>query len=126
MLLLRQKTAYELRFSDWSSDVCASDLDAIDRRRLVVSCVLAKPIVLADEYHRQFPDRREIERLMERADIRRAITEIGNGDAPVPGQLRTPGEPVGDRQRGTDDTRRHHDPLGGRGDRKSTRLNSSH
>src|SRR3546814_1985552 len=25
-----QKTAYELRISDWSSDVCSSDLDRID------------------------------------------------------------------------------------------------
>src|SRR3546814_4213730 len=26
----RQKTAYELRISDWSSDVCSSDLSALD------------------------------------------------------------------------------------------------
>src|SRR3546814_5415085 len=26
----KQKTAYELRISDWSSDVCASDLQPID------------------------------------------------------------------------------------------------
>src|SRR3546814_15833214 len=25
----KQKTAYELRISDWSSDVCSSDLDAL-------------------------------------------------------------------------------------------------
>src|SRR3546814_519416 len=30
-----QKTAYEMRISDWSSDVCSSDLlDAMDRRYL--------------------------------------------------------------------------------------------
>src|SRR3546814_5576201 len=29
----KQKTAYEMRISDWSSDVCSSDLGA-DRRRL--------------------------------------------------------------------------------------------
>src|SRR3546814_5946138 len=28
----KQKTAYEMRISDWSSDVCSSDLRAIDRR----------------------------------------------------------------------------------------------
>src|SRR3546814_17179955 len=28
----KQKTAYEMRISDWSSDVCSSDLDAGDRR----------------------------------------------------------------------------------------------
>src|SRR3546814_4747948 len=26
----KQKTAYEMRISDWSSDVCSSDLDALD------------------------------------------------------------------------------------------------
>src|SRR3546814_3443577 len=26
--LFKQKTAYEMRISDWSSDVCSSDLDA--------------------------------------------------------------------------------------------------
>src|SRR3546814_3352703 len=29
----KQKTAYEMRISDWSSDVCSSDLRARDRRR---------------------------------------------------------------------------------------------
>src|SRR3546814_5993079 len=28
----KQKTAYEMRISDWSSDVCSSDLDAEDDR----------------------------------------------------------------------------------------------
>src|SRR3546814_7072167 len=28
----KQKTAYELRISDWSSDVCSSDLDGQDIR----------------------------------------------------------------------------------------------
>src|SRR3546814_5006504 len=28
----KQKTAYEMRISDWSSDVCSSDLAAIDPR----------------------------------------------------------------------------------------------
>src|SRR3546814_4771929 len=30
----KQKTAYEMRISDWSSDVCSSDLEARDPRRL--------------------------------------------------------------------------------------------
>src|SRR3546814_2511119 len=29
----KQKTAYEMRISDWSSDVCSSDLAALPRRR---------------------------------------------------------------------------------------------
>src|SRR3546814_1805942 len=28
----KQKTAYEMRISDWSSDVCSSDLDLYDAR----------------------------------------------------------------------------------------------
>src|SRR3546814_15242871 len=29
--MFKQKTAYEMRISDWSSDVCSSDLDVADR-----------------------------------------------------------------------------------------------
>src|SRR3546814_5016020 len=32
VFFFKQKTAYEMRISDWSSDVCSSDLDvAVDR-----------------------------------------------------------------------------------------------
>src|SRR3546814_5445579 len=31
MFFFKQKTAYEMRISDWSSDVCSSDLDALGR-----------------------------------------------------------------------------------------------
>src|SRR3546814_4015159 len=30
MFIFKQKTAYEMRISDWSSDVCSSDLDSIE------------------------------------------------------------------------------------------------
>src|SRR3546814_4424747 len=30
LFFFKQKTAYEMRISDWSSDVCSSDLDAVD------------------------------------------------------------------------------------------------
>src|SRR3546814_2991118 len=33
VFFFKQKTAYELRISDWSSDVCSSDLLAQQRRR---------------------------------------------------------------------------------------------
>src|SRR3546814_3613003 len=32
----KQKTAYEMRISDWSSDVCSSDLDGLGVRQPVV------------------------------------------------------------------------------------------
>src|SRR3546814_1882975 len=31
LFFFKQKTAYEMRISDWSSDVCSSDLDAVRR-----------------------------------------------------------------------------------------------
>src|SRR3546814_5860978 len=34
MFVFKQMTAYELRISDWSSDVCSSDLLPVQRRRL--------------------------------------------------------------------------------------------
>src|SRR3546814_18562066 len=33
MLFVKQKTAYEMRISDWSSDVCSSDLADVDHAR---------------------------------------------------------------------------------------------
>src|SRR3546814_7701543 len=34
MFFFKQKTAYEMRISDWSSDVCSSDLQYLDARRI--------------------------------------------------------------------------------------------
>src|SRR3546814_5973011 len=33
ILFFKQKTAYEMRISDWSSDVCSSDLSPADDKR---------------------------------------------------------------------------------------------
>src|SRR3546814_9295839 len=33
VFFFKQKTAYEMRISDWSSDVCSSDLSRIQRRQ---------------------------------------------------------------------------------------------
>src|SRR3546814_10295042 len=33
----KQKTAYEMRISDWSSDVCSSDLDGIENRAMLAN-----------------------------------------------------------------------------------------
>src|SRR3546814_16126128 len=41
LFFFKQKTAYEMRISDWSSDVCSSDLNAIDaddKVLLVMAC----------------------------------------------------------------------------------------
>src|SRR3546814_6052841 len=45
ILFFKQKTAYEMRSSDWSSDVCSSDLLIAYRRRYdhLVECVAELP-----------------------------------------------------------------------------------
>src|SRR3546814_1066494 len=40
-LFFKQKTAYEMRISDWSSDVCSSDLSFLDQRGEVAITLLA-------------------------------------------------------------------------------------
>src|SRR3546814_5223595 len=56
----KQKTAYEMRISDWSSDVCSSDLhdrqrvvDLGERAEVVVERRHASPHVRGDASHRQ-------------------------------------------------------------------------
>src|SRR3546814_5367428 len=66
----KQKTAYEMRISDWSSDVCSSDLGAFRARKLALQdsrCVdgvtlerrtLILPEALPAGYHRlHLPDK---------------------------------------------------------------------
>src|SRR3546814_4328477 len=57
----KQKTAYEMRISDWSSDVCSSDLQArVEQRQR------------ADERHLEHEDRRaDIDRGMDEPDQQR-------------------------------------------------------
>src|SRR3546814_3132123 len=60
VFLCKQKTAYEMRISDWSSDVCSSDLDRLARRfqrrrpfaglpdlavRFAANCPGARPVI---------------------------------------------------------------------------------
>src|SRR3546814_11506157 len=50
----KQKTAYEMRISDWSSDVCSSDLHRRDADRLCVPELPRGAVPLAAR-HRQYP-----------------------------------------------------------------------
>src|SRR3546814_15651650 len=43
----KQKTAYEMRISDWSSDVCSSDLIVVSSRRCAVTMISASPPLFA-------------------------------------------------------------------------------
>src|SRR3546814_19522369 len=54
----KQKTAYEMRISDWSSDVCSSDLPDIARARTLLHLGrraehLRRRVVLGDLRHRE-------------------------------------------------------------------------
>src|SRR3546814_2263520 len=40
----KQKTAYEMRISDWSSDVCSSDLDSLTR--LIIPAIEVDVVVV--------------------------------------------------------------------------------
>src|SRR3546814_8326959 len=64
----KQKTAYEMLISDWSSDVCSSDLHAFDA-------------VIVD-VGRGFRVRQYVARIedVEALILHRAEVEVGNGD----------------------------------------------
>ena len=82
--------------------------------------VLHVEIVLADEDHRQLPDRREIQRLVERPDIGRAVAEEADGyiagalvlraPAPQHGQMRAD-DGIGTHHAVLDRSEMHRPPL---------------
>ncbi len=108
--------------------VHAVDLDAlhgvgrgaVDDRgvlgRVGVAGVLAVLVVLADEHDRQRPHRRQVERLVERADVGRPVAEVGDRDLAVALELRRQAEPDGDRHAGADDAGAQHEAVRGVGD----------
>src|SRR3546814_7331282 len=51
VFFFKQKTAYEMRISDWSSDVCSSDLGAADRLGLLAGTALGRLLVMAAQLH---------------------------------------------------------------------------
>src|SRR3546814_3675789 len=40
----KQKTAYEMRISDWSSDVCSSDLPRMMTSRTMALCLISRSV----------------------------------------------------------------------------------
>src|SRR3546814_10285090 len=111
----KQKTAYEMRISDWSSDVCSSDLMAAqqiggletddDRGELRQSRIESERAAGADDRgrHREPDQRRADEQQFLPVPVAAAPRRGGVGED----------EPAG------------HQPVDEE-DRKSTRLNSSH
>src|SRR3546814_10618039 len=49
VFFFKQKTAYEMRISDWSSDVCSSDLDDQQQRKLAVGEIGLVRLHIPDE-----------------------------------------------------------------------------
>src|SRR3546814_9308868 len=72
--LFKQKTAYEMRISDWSSDVCSSDL-----RRLII-------------FLRQLQRGAPLERRNPQIDHPAAVTDVARIDTLLPHHARFGGE----------------------------------
>src|SRR3546814_3581803 len=96
----KQKTAYEMRISDWSSDVCSSDLE-------VWSAIVTDPAIYPVMAPQAVVERERLPCVGRgRTDPQAAVAILGV-DALAPAE---PALLLG----------------GAAGDRKSTRLNSSH
>src|SRR3546814_3845563 len=55
VFFFKQKTAYEMRISDWSSDVCSSDLPDFDDRAMALQEMFAATLFkIAPRYQRAF------------------------------------------------------------------------
>src|SRR3546814_7397051 len=78
VFFFKQKTAYEMRISDWSSDVCSSDLDARGGRGAVFEQHVADSIAEVDVGHQLLERQRRRQHLVaERAKIGPATLELG-------------------------------------------------
>src|SRR3546814_4397632 len=108
----KQKTAYEMRISDWSSDVCSSDL-AVDRD----GDGEVLDLELVDRLHAEVGEAHHLR------PLDRACHQIGGA---------ADGHQIVGRDQYLECIRRVDEELGSKvvrvliGDRKSTRLNSSH
>src|SRR3546814_7657188 len=76
-VFFKQKTAYEMRISDWSSDVCSSDLHSYRARRI-------EGTAGADRRKRKGACRRNI--------ARRQITDTGGREIKGPRALKMSGQ----------------------------------
>src|SRR3546814_8080768 len=112
-IFCKQKTAYEMRISDWSSDVCSSDLDGA-----LGGTGTHEGVELVDEQDDVAAGADLLEHLLEALLEVAAVAGAGHERTEVERVellvLQRLGDVVGD------------DLLGQALDRKSTRLNSSH
>src|SRR3546814_11906094 len=94
VFFFKQKTAYEMRISDWSSDVCSSDLQAERQRRHRGAEVGGRPeglevervgeeveeILEPDELGREPEGFLDQQRLVERLRARPQDEDVGDGE----------------------------------------------
>src|SRR3546814_3052372 len=73
----KQKTAYEMRISDWSSDVCSSDLDRLKLRASSARC--ARACFGAEDFTARClqPGNLDVEILVDGADA--GVADAGHG-----------------------------------------------
>src|SRR3546814_4635678 len=117
-LFFKQKTAYEMRISDWSSDVCSSDLFVVAGATTAVTVVLAhqgdaavRLVCLDPDVVRALLRGRELAHFRVAGLVRTAVVHRVGG---LLGELHVQVGVAGATGDGEDQ------------DRKSTRLNSSH
>src|SRR3546814_6887783 len=146
----KQKTAYEMRISDWSSDVCSSDLKQAKRReKLIENAELArisKRLVMLDdnvpvqaaieEFGLRQPVADDLRAFLERYEfrslLRRLSDQLCGAEAPAETQAlpESPKEAAYELVQDLPALERWVAAAQRRGivalDRKSTRLNSSH
>src|SRR3546814_9977929 len=126
VFFFKQKTAYEMRISDWSSDVCSSDLERSRRTRHRIARAQRRAL-------------QRVEKSRRVADAARGHVESGEREqsaitlavdrGPCPAWVQAEG--AGAVRRAADRAAavagaRHGNHARGNRDRKSTRLNSSH
>src|SRR3546814_3371427 len=83
VFLFKQKTAYEMRISDWSSDVCSSDLMVTHNANLVINTD-ADQIIIAEagpHPHNSLPPITYVSGGLENAEIRKMVCDILEGGA---------------------------------------------
>src|SRR3546814_6926311 len=62
--VFKQKTAYELRISDWSSDVCSSDLDCLVLAKAARLKPVDGPMALRIEFYPPDKRRRDLDNML--------------------------------------------------------------